>query len=306
MKTILTLAMTTFVIIFGGCTTKEITPTNPNKTQSDGIIWGRAVYTGYGDPQDFDLGDFSGTIVELLGTSRTTTTNRHGDWSFGNLDSGTYSFRFTRPGHFDFQLDNIVSDGIDSMLAKYIVRDSQGYGFEYPRVDLLEIPPSVTVVDAAGTLTVRINEIKDSHTGAIIRRDTSLKDAIGRINTTVSSALQRTRELLPVQIMYQISESPLIERSEVPTDSMKLISTPIWRVLPEMQRTGSIMEIEFQISSSIIENVAIGRQYYLHAVPVWRDIVQYIAYDKFGHPATIAVGGRYRYGSVVSVPIQWQ
>lgn len=283
-----------------------------------------------------DSGIFAGTVawsgdwvrkvnqensrVEIVGTNRFTTTNERGDWVLRNIDSGTYTLRFTRPGCDSFEIRNIHTNGNDSVYATWMWNFQNGEIREQKRVDLLEQPMTVRLSSTQGAITSAIYNVKDTHdTTRIIRRDTTYSFA-AQFNVLTSAYRSSLAEESPYDIAYIVNDIPTIKSADLPNDSilfrtsdkggwtridardMFMKATKGAHTITELGQSG----VKAYLSSKNI-NLSIGARLYLHAFPTWRGNVRQITYSQ--NEGTIINGGggtdRFR-GQVVTIPILWK
>lgn len=301
MKILLNIMTFICLCIVYGCSGEKNQPVIPT-VNGMGILAGCAALEIM-EPMDTYYLDMSNTIVSVVGTNITAATNKKGFWSIHNLDSGIYTLRFTHYGFEPMEIPNVISNGKDSMYVMYKVAHSTGPIAVYPYILLLESAGSVSA-SANGTLSEFIYDGRTTWDTSSRNIDTSfIYNAT--INTQNVSVRPWTNMNLPVKISFMLSDNAILTTSDFPSDSV--FRNTKWTELESTPRIrDSVGKATFVIAKDkYLKGIDIRKQYYLHVLPRWRQLKQWIEVYHDTN-AYVTVGQHEVWGNLVSVPVLWK
>ncbi len=329
MKT--TLIISIIVVgILTGCNNEESIPTKPNNNQTNGngVLSGRVSLFSYflkSTNLTWDTRQ-AGIHVQIIGTQLSAETDGYGEFVLRGVDSGSYSLQFSKAGYETFQLDNIQSNGVDSIAIKNMITDSSGIKQTYDEVFLSELTPtfSITNSTAIATETIHADTVRDQGVIREIRRDTSYSwQAAFSIN--LQSNTQETQDSLPAGFLIRITNSNTVSSNEMPAafyaTGLELTNgwlgfyghthqtKPIYTGTRDfvLKQSGSDADRAISLDyfgKSANYRVQKTEQLYLHIIPVVKELRRVQHSNRFNTWYTFEVA--YKFGNVETLPIQWQ
>lgn len=319
MKANITLAVLALGIIFGGCS--DETPTQPNNPQTggEGIIAGMA-YVAYYEGDWFKYRN-ANIEVSLLGTNLSTMTDSLGKWVLRNIDSGSYTIRFTKSGPYDTSFAyRVYSNGTDSIYLKEVITDTTWTGVQKTGGDVRELPPNLSVTSC----TTVANEIIRFDTMTVQGQLQYIPDTTytwsGEFTIGVDAPNPTLNDKLPVSYLCCLSEKAQLAPTDLP-DKLFIETThnnqigywgrEIERVPPGEQPLRTFSFIDFNQSglntTQFIKarklQKASGNKLYFHIIPICQGQVR-TTDEQWGTPNVI------RKQNIMSRPysfeVQWQ
>ena len=316
--------------VLASCKNEESIPTKPNNNQTNGngILSGSVSLFSYflkSTNLTWDTRQ-AGIHVQIIGTQISTETDGYGEFVLRGVDSGSYSLQFSKAGYETFQLDNIQSNGVDSIAIKNVITDSSGIKQIYNEVFLSELTPTFSITNSSATAVEVIHADTTTDHGVIIeiRRDTTYSwQAAFSIN--LQSNTQETQDSLPAGFLIRITSSNTVTQNEMPTAfyDTGLELTNGWlgfyghthQTKPTytgtrdfvLKQSGSDADRAISLayfSKSANYQVRKTEQLYLHIVPVVKELRRVQHSNRFNTWYTFEVA--YKFGNVVTLPIQWQ
>ncbi|MBL7974837.1 MAG: hypothetical protein JNJ85_07985 [Candidatus Kapabacteria bacterium] len=322
--------LTILTIFMTGCFNNTEQPLVPNKTQTNGNgkIYGQVLYTGYFNPPMTEKGH-AGTVVSVLGTNITTTSDEYGYWQLSGLDSGTYTILFERNGCETFESKGMYTNGDDSVEFKSKWKDYNGtYHEQLGRLYLMEKQPTVALTKPSCSIECTINTHRHPHDSTIIVGYDTVYSFNGNVSVEISANRVELWKNLPFGIVYKIDNKSYLDKYSIPPDSLILHSqeySEIWRTLDLLSGSGSaskrtINDVYDLKSFENRQGIDIKRylelqkitikpkqQLYLHTFPMWRYMDYTMGYDTLiGTTIKYGSANATKYGDVVTIPIQWK
>lgn len=313
---VLTVVFSVCLIDFTGCRNNGDNPINPIDSTATGasVLSGKVFLGGFSNYTD-TIGDFSGTSIQLLNTTKQTLTDAKGYWKIQNLDSGTYTIQFSRQGYDTLIIKNVVLKLKDSIYIGW----TGAVGNKWGNVALSE-QITGTIVGSSAQIETKVFEEKDPRdTDRVMYRDTTYSFS-GKIGIDFPGLGSSVRDKNSYDydgnydICYTITNLPTVNLSKFPISKHYLrgmFDAEIsWDVLllrsrSKVNKSGvySITQLRDQSISELAKKngyrLSEIEQLYLHIVPIWR---QWARKD----PYTFLSTDSEKRGDVVSIPIQWK
>lgn len=327
MKIFITISVLVLSSILNSCSNSNnpVKPLN-NQGTGDAILIGEIQLVRM-EKKNYNLvdEDWDGIKVELLGTQLFTETDKHGKWKIKDIDSGSYSVRFTKFGFDTLIVSEVILKTQDSIWLKQTVQDSTKTLSQ--TIDILfltELPSKLEILSGDVSIVEKVTEIKDSHdTTHVIRRDTTF-DFHSKLMVKHTSQFSYTENYNNVRYMFCISEKQTLEQSEIPSSfspwqAWQNDSSIFVRVAGKEDinqgsiRTFYVNDISQSNSFglSIMEygnkrgiSLQKGKQLYFHVIFNWGGMKRTINQDKKAVWTTAAPVDFYT--PLYSIPIEWK
>lgn len=309
--------------VLTGCMSSDPIHPNNNQTNSRKVLTGRVSQFSYflkssnliWDNRQADVN------VDVIGTQISAKTNGYGEFEIQGLDSGSYSLRFSKIGYETIQLDNILSNGIDSIVIKNVLIDTNGLKQIYEEVFLSELVPTIQVLNANAIAKEVI--WADTLGGNIIHYDTAYSwEASFSVN--LQSNIKETQDSLAAGFLVRITNRNTIATNEQPSAfyanieltngwlgfyGHSYLTKPIYIGTRNFTITQNTSKGDVSIplgyfSKTSNYQVKKTEQLYLHIIPVVKELKRVQHSNRFNTWFTFDV--QYKFGELQTIPIAWK